>query len=45
VGLRGAVGFERQVWMNAALAAFVVSVLVTLLLSLTRRVVRDSPSS
>jgi putative hydroxymethylpyrimidine transporter CytX len=30
-GLRRAAGFERQVWMNAALAAFVVSALATLL--------------
>ncbi|MFC4587861.1 purine-cytosine permease family protein [Sphaerisporangium corydalis] len=29
-GLRDAIGFERPVWMNAALAAFLVSALVTL---------------
>lgn len=36
-GLRDAAGFERQVWMNAALAAFVISALTTLVVGLMRR--------
>ncbi|MET8158721.1 cytosine permease [Sphaerisporangium sp. NPDC005289] len=39
--LRGLIGFERQPWMSAALAAFVVSALATLLVSLLRRRARD----
>ncbi|GGK92427.1 cytosine permease [Sphaerisporangium melleum] len=39
--LREVIGFERQPWMNAALAAFIVSALVTLLVALPRRRVRD----
>ncbi|WP_248964466.1 purine-cytosine permease family protein [Sphaerisporangium perillae] len=36
-GARELIGFERQVWMNAALAAFIVSALVTLLVGFVRR--------
>ncbi|MFI6485345.1 purine-cytosine permease family protein [Nonomuraea sp. NPDC050663] len=35
-GVRDAIGFERQPWMNGALGAFVVAALVTLLIGLLR---------